>query len=349
MTDTTSTAHRTPDASREPVPVAVVGLGWWGSTIIDGLQDNEHLRVIRGVDVDQEQCARVGDRFGIPTTSSLADALEDDEVRAVVLCSPHPLHLEQIVQAAEAGKHVFCEKPFSVNSGDARTALAAIKAAGVGVGIGHERRFEPAVQQLQNDLRTGVLGVPLVFEGNFSQDKFLSLPPDNWRLSSSLAPVGPLSATGIHLVDLAISMFGAPAEVHARLGTLATGFANGDTLVVTIGFESGSTAVITAVLTTPFIGRVCVMGSEGWTEIRDRNHPEKSMGWDVTTVLRGGEPRAEYFPPFPSVVANLQAFADSVNGGASYPVATSDIQLNVDTFEAISRSAASGKLERLRR
>ena len=349
MTNESRTEHNVSGENQFPVSVAVVGLGWWGSNVIAGLQDSNRLRVATGVDVDTEQCARVGEQFGISTTSSLAEALEDDDLQAVVLCSPHPRHLEQILQAAEAGKHVFCEKPFTVNSEDARTALAALEAAGLVAGIGHERRFEPAVRELQNDLRTGALGVPLVFEGNFSQDKFLSLPPDNWRLSASLAPVGPLSATGIHLVDLAISMFGPPVEVHARLGTLATNFANGDTLVVTLGFESGATATITAVLTSPFIGRVCVMGSQGWTEIRDRNHPEKSMGWDVTRVVRGGEPKVQYFPPFPSVVANLEAFAGSVNGGASYPVSTSDIQLNVDTFEAISRSASSGKLERLRR
>ena len=101
-----------------------------------------------------------------------------------------------------------------------------------------------------------MLGVPLVVEGNFSQDKFLDLDPGNWRLSNAEAPVGPLSATGIHLVDLAIAVLGRPVDVLARLSTQATAFENGDTLTVTLGFEKGQTALITAVLTTPVPGSV---------------------------------------------------------------------------------------------
>jgi predicted dehydrogenase len=111
------------------------------------------------------------------------------------------------------------------------------------------------VVELQDRCRSGDLGTPLVFEGNFSQDKFLALPPDNWRLSSVEAPVGPLSATGIHLVDLAVSVLGEPVVVWARLATRATSFGNGDTLSVTLGFAGGGTASITAILTPPFIGR----------------------------------------------------------------------------------------------
>jgi len=213
------------------------------------------------------------------------------------------------------------------------------------VGIGHERRFEPAVEALQQMLAEGALGTPLMFEGNFSQNKFLTLPPDNWRLSSELAPVGPLSATGIHLVDLAISMFGRPETVWARLATLATNFGNGDTLSVTLGFPSGATATVGAVLTTPFMGRVCVIGSEGWCEIRDRSHPEQSDGWDVRVTRADGQVDEVHYPPFAAVRENLERFADSISGRRPYPVTPDDIQYNVDTFEAIVRSARTGRLE----
>jgi predicted dehydrogenase len=327
--------------------VAVVGLGWWGRTIVSSLASSSRLRVVLGVDPDESVRSAAGIDLDIATTADLGDALASDEVEAVVLCSPHRLHAAQVVAAAEAGKHVFCEKPFTVTSQEARDALSAVRAADVRIGIGHERRFEPAVQELQRRVRDGELGVPLLFEGNFSQDKFLSLPPDNWRLSAELAPVGPLSATGIHLVDLAISILGRPTEVWARLATMATGFANGDTLSVTLGFESGATATIGASLSTPFVGRVCVLGSTGWMEIRDRTHPEASTGWDVMRVDRGGEPRTSHYPAFPAVRENLERFAESVSGERPYPVSLSDMQLNVDTFAAIVRSARSGRVEQV--
>ena len=328
--------------------VAVVGLGWWGRNIVGLLTGNERLRPVLGV--DPEPAGREWARGqGLAATADLREALSDPGINAVLLCSPHRFHGEQIVAAAEAGKHVFCEKPFSTTVVEADVALDAVRAAGVMLGIGHERRFEPAVMELQERCRSGELGIPLVFEGNFSQDKFLSLPPDNWRLSPALAPVGPLSATGIHLVDLAVSILGEPTEVWARLSTRATTFGNGDTLSVTLAFDGGATASITAILTTPFIGRICVLGSEGWMEIRDRSHPEHPTGWDVTTVRRGGEREERVVAPNAAVRDNLERFAEAIEGEGSYPVTTAEIRATVRAFEAITRSALSGAVERLDR
>lgn len=326
------------------INAAVVGLGWWGRKIVADLQDSEDIRVCLGVDPSQQGRSAAGG-LGIRTAHTLQDALGDDEVEAVVLCTPHGLHAEQIVAAAQAGRHVFCEKPLTTTGAEARKAIEAVTAAGVCLGIGHEKRFEPAVVELRRMCADGELGTPLVFEGNFSQDKFLDLPPDNWRLSDVEAPVGPLSATGIHLVDLAIALFGRPVEVWARLSTMATGFANGDTLTVTIAFPRGETALITAILTTPFAGRVSVLGSRGWVEIRDRNHPEDPRGWDVTTVRRGAEPVTAFQPPHPSVRENIEHFARAAAGTATYPVTLEDMLANVETFEAITRSARSGRVE----
>ena len=326
------------------INAAVVGLGWWGQKIVADLRDSAEVTVVLAVDPSSEARARAEEQ-GVRTAGSLDDALADDQVEAVILCTPHRLHAEQIVAAARAGRHVFCEKPLTTTGAEARAAIDAVTAAGVQLGIGHERRFEPAVERLREMCRSGELGTPLVFEGNFSQDKFLDLPPDNWRLSGTDAPVGPLSATGIHLVDLAIAIFGRPTEVWARLATHATTFENGDTLTVTLGFEKGQTALITAVLTTPFAGRVTVLGSKAWVEIRDRNHPEQPRGWDVTTAHRGAEPETTFYPPHPSVRENIEAFARAAAGGTPYPVSLEEMLSNVQAFEAITRSAGTGLVE----
>ena len=324
--------------------VAVVGLGWWGQNIISQLRGSAELRVRVGVDPD-EVGRKSAEDLGVLTTADFDAALADPGVEAVVLCSPHRFHVEQVVAAARAGKHVFCEKPFSARAEEAELALTAVQEAGVQLGIGHERRFEPAVVELRDRIRSGDLGIPLVFEGNFSQDKFLSLPPDNWRLSAEHAPVGPLSATGIHLVDLAIAVMGTPVRVWSQLSTRATAFENGDNLTVTMTFADGGTALIAAVLTTPFIGRVCVMGSQGWMEIRDRSHPESPTGWDVTTSHRDEGVQVRSFEPFPAVRENLEQFARAVQGVATYPVTVDEIRSNVRAFEAITRSAATGEVE----
>jgi predicted dehydrogenase len=323
---------------------AVVGLGWWGRKVVRDLDGSESVRIVAGVDVDADARDAMAPCMN-DVRPSLDAVLREDHVDAVILCTPHKFHTEQIIAAAAHGKHVFCEKPLSTSGADAQRAVDAITAAGLQLGIGHERRFEPAVVALRHAIADGQLGTPLIFEGNFSQDKFLDLPADNWRLSAIEAPVGPLSATGIHLVDLAISIFGRPTQVWARLSTQATTFANGDTLAITLGFEKGQTALITAILATPFVGRVTLLGSEGWVEIRDRSHPEDPQGWDVSRQVRGEPARSTFFPPHGSVRENIESFARAVLGEAAYPIPLEEMVANARTFEAITRSALSGSVE----
>src|SRR3981081_303892 len=90
---------------------------------------------------------------------------------------------------------------------------------------------------------SGEFGNPLMLEGNFSQDKFLQLPSDNWRLSNTINPAGPLSATGIHMVDLSSALLGRPTSVWARLAQLGSDFENGDTLSIIVCLGSGGNAV----------------------------------------------------------------------------------------------------------
>ena len=323
---------------------AIIGFGWWGKTLAGYLETSDLLRPVLVVDPAAPARA-AAQAIGLASAERFEEALARDDVDALVICSPHGDHGAQIVAAAEAGKHIFCEKPLCTTTRDVELALAAVARAGVQIGVGHERRFEPAVIELRQRFAAGEFGAPLAMEGNFSQDKFLALPQDNWRLSPTLAPVGPLSATGIHLVDLAVALFGEPIEVWARLGTLGTSFANGDTLAITLAFASGQTAQLTAILTTPFMGRVCVFGSQGWMEIRDRTHPEHPTGWDVTTTLRDRGAETRFVPPHPAVRDNLESFARAAMGLAPYPVDHAQLSATVRAFEAITRSAASGRIE----
>jgi predicted dehydrogenase len=328
------------------IKAAVIGLGWWGQTILKTLLNSAVIVPVLGVDpLDSTRAA--ASTLGIETAPSFEDALAHPGIGAVILCTPQEHHAEQIAAAARSGRHVFCEKPLCTTAADAETAIAAVKKAGIQLGIGHERRFEPAVIEMRKRFASGEFGDPLLLEGNFSQDKFLKLPRDNWRLSNAANPAGPLSATGIHMVDLSIALLGRPTGVWARLATLGSDFANGDTLSMTMGFESGATAMLSAVLATPFMGRLALLGSKGWMEIRDRSHPENSTGWDVTSVHRDQTPTAVFYPPHPAVRDNLEAFGRAALGQAPYPVALDEMLLNVRSFEAIQRSVKSGTIERI--
>ncbi|MXP23862.1 gfo/Idh/MocA family oxidoreductase [Gordonia sp. HNM0687] len=325
---------------------AIVGMGWWGRTVLDAMSDSAEVRTVMAVDPAPAALHFAQER-GLATTTDFATALSSPHVDAVVLCTPHQQHHEQVIAAAQAGKHVFCEKPFSMDLNGAESMVRAAEAAGVHLGIGHEKRFEPGVQYLNDRYRVGDIGTGLVLEANFSQNKFLALPADNWRLSVEHAPAGPLSATGIHLVDLAVALFGWPDRVWARLATMATPFANGDTLSITIGFPSGATALLTAILTTPFMGRLCLLGSEGRIEVLDRAHPEDPKGWNVTLTRHDGSATQLSYPAMSAVRTNLEAFARHVTSGEAYPFTTEQILATAATTEAIMTSIATDSVCRV--
>ena len=194
-------------------------------------------------------------------------------------------------------------------------------------------------------VEAGDLGRILQIEANFSQDKFLALAPTNWRLSAKEAPAGPMTATGIHLLDLAGSFLGPAASVLCHVAQLGSELSNGDTLASLVSYANGGHALISAILATPFEGRFCLYGSKGWAEVRDKAHPESPQGWTLTSSLRGATRTLRDFPPSPSVRANLEAFARAVAGAAAYPVPATEMTQTVAVLEAAIRSARSGRIE----
>ena len=326
--------------------IAVIGLGWWGRVIVPLAKSSAKLRVVAAADPDPA-ATEFARQQSVPLAKSYEDVLANPGVQGVVLCTPHTLHTDQIVRAANAGKHVFCEKPLAMSRADVLKSVKACNDNGVQLAVGHEKRFEPPIQELMRMAKSGELGTPLQIEANFVQDKFLSLPPDNWRLSAKEAPAGPMTATGIHLLDLSVGVMGPAERVLASVRTLGSELRNGDTLGILVNFRSGANALLSAILATPFDGRFAVYGSKGWAEVRDKAHPESPRGWTLTTHLRGAEKQARDYPPAKAVLSNLEAFADAAMGGAPYPVPQAEMIANVSALEAIFRSATSGNVERV--
>jgi predicted dehydrogenase len=324
--------------------VAVVGLGWWGMTIVSVLRASTKVRVTKAVEVDAASAADFGAQHGIPVVSDFPDVLRDPSIEGVVVCTPHTRHTDQIVAAAQAGKHVFCEKPLSMTRADVVRAVDAVNANKVALAVVHEPRFEPPILELMRIVKAGELGIPLQIEANFSEDKFLDLPADNRRLSGREAPAGPMTATGIHLLDLSVGVFGEADHVYASVKQLGSQLVNGDTLAVLVSFKSGGHALISAMLATPFEGRFAGYCSAGWIEVRDNSHRESPTGWTLTRCLRGGAREVTEYPPTPNVLATLDVFADAARGRSSYPVLQSQMIANISALEAIFESANTGRL-----
>jgi predicted dehydrogenase len=153
-----------------------------------------------------------------------------------------------------------------------------------------------------------------------------------------------MTATGIHLLDLSVGVFGEAERVFASVKQLGSQLVNGDTLAILVSFRNGGHALISAILATPFEGRFAVYCSKGWIEVRDKTHPEAPEGWVLTKTLRGGRKEVREFPPAPNVLANLEAFADAAEGRVPYPVPQSQMIANISALEAIFKSASTGTI-----
>lgn len=330
----------------KPVGIALIGMGWWGKKMLDVLgAAPADIRVVRAVEPNTETVRAICAEKNVPLSANYTDALADPAVEAVVLATPHSLHGEQIEAAVAAKKHIFCEKPLALTKAGAEKAVRLCRDAGLVLGMGHERRWEPPIADLLAKADAGTLGRIHQIEANFSHDKFLTLDRNNWRLKAENAPAGGMTATGIHLLDLSVRLLGPAESVLCICEKLSSDLPQGDTVAAYVKFKGGGTSYVSASLANPFVSRFAVFGSKGWIDVRDKAHVEAPDGWVVTSATAGGPIKTVELPPAEPVKDNLVSFARAVRGAEQYPITAAHLIHNIALLEAVFKSALSGKIE----
>lgn len=316
------------------IDAAIVGLGRWGRLLVDSVQGRSNtIRFAKGVTRTAAKASDYCRDKGIELVSSYESVLADPKIGAVVLATPHTQHFDQIMAAAAAKKHVFCEKPFTLTRAEAEKATRACQAAGVAVGIGHNRRFLPNTAELKRMITAGELGRLLHVEGNFSAD--LSGSVDAWRNSRAESPAGGMTSLGIHVIDAMVHLCGPMVEVDARSYRLAMPFDVDDSTMVFLRFASGMTGYLGSVAYTGSLWHVRVFGTGGWAEV----NAHEGFGM----CLRGKAQAMRSFPPFDSLRAELEAFATAASGGTAFPITPDQIVHATGVLEAIVASAEKGR------
>jgi len=325
---------------------AQVGLGWWGSQVTKVLQGSEKIEIVCGVDPAIEMAKSYEDEYGLPVYSEYEQALKDPTVDGVILTIPHLLHEAAVIQAAAAGKEIFCEKPLALTVDSARRMIQACNDAGIVMGIGHERRFEPAWEEMKRMADSGELGTILHMEAHWSHDRWLNMAADNWRGSKEESPAAGWTGMGVHLSDMMLSLAGEVVEVQAYVARRILEIPTGDVVSAHIRFADGSTGHIAALSATPDYARFAVFGSHAWAEARETQHVDPG-GTTHFYVRHRGDPeqtRTDFEPAGP-VRAGYEHWADAVAGRAQYRFSNEERLGNVAVLEALVRSADSGRPE----
>lgn len=239
------------------------------------------------------------------------ELLNDDEIDAVYIATPTYLHAPQTVAAAEARKHVLCEKPMAMNSGECDEMIAVCRANGVKLGIAYYRRFYPVLARVRELLASGELGRPVVAQINsFEYVDIATGDPRHWFLEKAKNGGGPMMDFGCHRLEVLTSLFGSVRELSPLTANLNWKDREvEDTAVATIEFEDGPLATVTvthgAFEPQDTLDIYCSAGSI--------HIPVLNRG-DIRIVSRGGE-TLESHPPAANIHAPLIAdFVGAVLG-----------------------------------
>ena len=274
--------------------------------------------------------------------------LDNADVDAVILATPHGLHEEQVLAAAAAGKQIFCEKPLALNTAAAARMLATCDEKGLVLGIGHERRYERALEEMKRMAADGELGKLLHIEVNWSYNRFVSAPATGWRKDPKQAPAGTLTALGVHMTDYLQSVAGPVASLTARTSHRSADYAEDDILSIQFSFESGVSGYLCTLATSPFYQRISLFGDRGWVETREVSNVDMPDPAVLTWCGMEEELHTRTFKHTDTVRANLEAWADAVANKAEYRFTRAQKLHNVQILEAIVSSARRGTTVSLR-
>jgi predicted dehydrogenase len=327
------------------VDAAIVGLGWWGKTLVKAVQGRSDF--IRFVAAHTRTRATVADfcrEQELAFHDRLETVLADPKIDAVVYAAQHLDRSAQVQRTAAAGKHVFVEKPFALNVRDADAALAAAERAGVVLGLGYQRRFPPSVAELRARVKDGRLGTIIAATGEANAPAGPGMAKDFWRADPGQAPAGPMTGLGVHVLDTFVDFFGPVADVYCVTARRAAPHID-DAACVQLTMRNGVPASFFCSLSTAVSYRIAVFGANGYGEVLRPNydtfHFSPVATAPQTGMFRPAESELIVTKDFDPVRAELEAFARAIRGGAPYPIPPDEIRHVVAAFEAIVKSAAT--------
>jgi predicted dehydrogenase len=339
------------------IKAGIAGLGWWGKTLVEGVAGSNDIQFVAGsARTHTDDLKAFSKQYKFELYKSFEDMLKHPGLDAVVLATPHSLHVPQTIAAAKAGKHVFCEKPFALHGAEAREAVDAVEKAGVTLGLGYNRRWHPEMTKLRNMIDSGELGVILHVEAPMTFPNALLLKADAWRASKEETPCGGLTPMGVHAVDGMIDLCGPIDEVYCQSFRRAVAIDADDTTSILFRMKEGMSGYLGTMTATGGGFSFQVYGSKGYVRLEGMTHVAGAPSDERRTRLFG---KCTFKPiQGPAVVweaerldvtkVTLEAFARACEGKEEFLIPLDEMIHGASVTEAIVRSAKSHKVEKVK-
>jgi len=331
----------------DTVDVGIIGLGRWARVLTAASKQSDKVRIVAGFSRSEATRAGFAKDTGIEVVSDLNALLGNPRIKGVILTVPNEQHLPMAREVAQAGKHVYTEKPIASTLEEGLQIAALQQKHGITVTVGHSARLLAGIRQMRAAIDAGELGRVAFIEANFSNERALELTPQTWRWYKNRAPGGPLSQLGVHHFDILHYLGGEIAEASSIASKLSpVGAEVDDQSMTLLKFADGKVGYVGTCWTSPAVFAVRVFGSKGLM------HYEIDFGaWDTPHKLhetatlyiqrgKDGYAKREVLKVQQSDMfrAELELFAESCRTGKPNELTAENGNVAVATVYAALRS-----------
>ncbi|MBV9954735.1 MAG: Gfo/Idh/MocA family oxidoreductase [Pseudolabrys sp.] len=226
--------------------VAVLGIGWWSDVLADACKRSDKFEIVTCFTRSADKRAAFAKKYGCAQAQSYEAILADTTIEAIINTTPNNVHLETTRQAADAGKHVFLDKPIANTVGEGMEIARICEKAGVVLALGYQRRREGHFRWIRNEIEAGRFGKLVQAEGNISRDRLGKIDLSSWRYQAEGMPGGVMLQIGIHYVDVLEMLMGPVKRVSGMSNRLVLPGDNPDVANLILEHDSGAISNLTA-------------------------------------------------------------------------------------------------------
>jgi predicted dehydrogenase len=226
--------------------VAFVGIGWWSDVLADAAQRSTAFEIVSCFTRSDHKRAAFAAKYACRGAATYEEILGDRSIEAIVNTTPNAAHLATTRMAAEAGKHVFLDKPIANSVAEGLEIARICEASGVVLSLGYQRRRESHFRWIKAQIDAGRFGRLVQAECNISRDRLGKIDLTSWRYQASGMPGGVMLQIGIHYVDVLEMLLGPVRRVSGMAAQLVLPGDNPDVGNMILEHESGAISNLTA-------------------------------------------------------------------------------------------------------
>ena len=321
----------------EPLRVASLGMGWWSDVLADAINRSGKLTITACYSRSEEKRAAFAAKYGCRAVPSYEAILADSDIEAVINTTPNSVHLETTRAAADAGKHVFLDKPIANTVSDGRRITELCRKAGVVLALGYQRRRENQFRWIKRQIDEGVFGKLVNAEANISRDRLGKIDLGSWRYQAAGMPGGVMLQIGIHYTDVLEYLIGPVKAVSGQFARLVLPGDNPDVASLVLEHENGALSTLNASYASA--SEYYLMNIYG---------KEATAYYDMFEGLRmlkrgEGKPVKVPFANKDTIAEELEEFADAVRGGGAPEVGGEYATTSLAVIRAGILSAREGR------